>query len=265
MIFDRRVRSSGVFSLNALSSSVLLLGVFALAFLIGCEPPPISELSAENGIQRIRERHVDESWDKVITDVNEFRSRYPYTQYAAEAELMQADAFFQASRYPEAIVAYEDFLRKQPSHSNADLAAFRVGRSYDLQSPDTIDREQESSLKAIEKYQSFLERYPTSALKDQAKDQLALLRRKVAEHYVFVARFYWKKSLYQGSLSRYLRILEEFPMYADLRTEAKERAAECYLRLAQELEKDPKSDLAVYFLGSSPQDLRKKSEEISKR
>ena len=261
---------SGRVSVSLRNSKTLALGVLRLTLLlcplgmIACEPPPISELSAEAGIQRIRERHTDSSWDRVITEVNEYRSRYPYTQYANEAELLQADAYFQASRYPEAVVAYEDFLRKQPNHTNSDMAAFRVGRSYDLQSPDTVDREQESSQKAVEKYSNFLERYPQSKLQPEAKERLASLRRKIADHYVFVARFYWKKDLYQGSLSRYLKILQEFPMYEDLKSEAMERASVAYLKLAEELEKDPKSDMAVYFIGQTPSDLRRKSEEVAK-
>jgi outer membrane protein assembly factor BamD len=234
----------------------------ALVTLMACEPPPISELSAEMGIQRIRTRHQDKSWETVLTEVNEYRSRYPYTQYASEAELLQADAYFQASRYPEAVVAYEDFLRKQPKHTHSDLAAFRIGRSYDLQSPSTSDREQESSLKALEKYGAFLEHYPKSKIVGEVKERVGVLRRKVADHSIFVARFYWKKDHYQAALNRYLKIIEEFPMYEDLKSEAKERASLSYLALAMQLEKDPKSDLAVQFVGQTPAELRAKGEKI---
>jgi outer membrane protein assembly factor BamD len=237
---------------------VLLVAALASAFS-GCEPPPISDLSAEQGIQRIRERHSDESWDRVISDVNEFRSRYPYTQFAAEAELFQADAYFQTNRYPEAVVGYEDFLRKQPTHKEADFAHFRIARSYDLQAPEEIDREQENSFKAIEKYGQYLERYPNSRFVGEAKERVSVLRRRTADHSAFVARFYWKKDLYQGALTRYLQLLREYPMYADLKKEATERAAGAYEQLAKELEKDPKSDMSLYFKGETPQTLREKA------
>jgi outer membrane protein assembly factor BamD len=236
-----------------------------IASLLGCEPPPISDLSAEQGIQRIRERHGDSSWDNVVSDVNEFRSRYPYTQFAAEAELLQADAYFQSSRYPEAVVAYEDFLRKQPSHGNADLAYFRIGRSYDLQSPEEIDREQANSLRAIDRYSTFLERYGSSRLVPEAKGRIAILRRRVADHYAFVARFYWKKDLWQGALSRYLALLEDYSNFEDLRSEAAQRASVAYGKLADELEQDPKSDLSVYFKNETPASLRKKAMEMASR
>jgi len=246
-----------------LAASLALAG--ASIATTGCEPPAISELSAEQGIARIRERHADAGWEKVVSDVNEFRSRYPYTQYASEAELLQADAYFQSSRYPEAVVAYEDFLRKQPTHGNADLAYFRVGRSYDLQSPEEVDREQANSLKAIEKYAMFLERFSSSQLTPEAKQRIEALRRRVAEHYAFIAHFYWKKDLYQGALTRYLAILRDYGTYEDLRAVAQERAARCYEELASELEKDPKSDMSVYFKNETPASLREKAKSILAR
>ena len=241
----------------------ILLTLASSFALTSCEPPPISDLSAEQGIQRIRERHGDSGWDKVVSDVNEFRSRYPYTQFASEAELLQADAYFQSSRYPEAIVAYEDFLRKQPSHGNADLAFFRIGRSYDLQSPEATDREQANSLKAIEKYSTFLERFGSSKLTPEAKERIAVLRRRVADHYAFIARFYWKKDLWQGALTRYLVLMKDYAAFDDLNKEARERAAICYEKLAQELEVDPKSDMSLYFKEQTPAGLRKKAQELA--
>lgn len=245
----------------------LVIGAMAgaAATLTGCEPPPISDLAAEQGIQRIRERHSDGGWDTVIGDVNEFRSRYPYTQFAAEADLLQADAYFQANRYPEAVVAYEDFLRRQPTHGNADFAFFRIARSYDLQAPEEIDREQANSLKAIEKYSTFLERFGKSPLVGEAKERIAVLRRRVADHSAFVARFYYKKDLWQGALTRYLALMRDYPMYEDLRQEALLRAARAYDHLAAELEADPKSDMSLFFKGESPDSLRRKAKELLSR
>lgn len=249
------------------ATSLLAAGLVAGlgAGLTACEPKPISDLAAEDGISRIRSYHADKSWERVITEVNEYRSRYPYTQFAAEAELLQADAYFQAERFPEAVAAYEDFLRKNPSHPQADLAAFRIARSYDLQSPEEIDREQLNAIKAIERYGSFLERYGQSKYGGEARTRTDVLRRRIAEHFAFVARFYWKKDLFQGALSRYLIILDEYGMFDDLKQEARDRAAQSYRELADILEKDPKSDAVVYFRGQTPEALRKKAAEIEAR
>lgn len=246
---------------TSLSRTLLTLTSF-LCVLYSCAEKPISQLPPEEGIMRIRENHSDKVWERVIADVNEYRSRYPYTQYAPEAELLQADAFFQSGRYSEAIVTYEEFLKKNPKHSQAPFAAFRIASSYDKEAPEEIDREQEYAIKAVNRYRSFLERFPESSYAKEATERVTVLRRRIAEHFVFVARFYWKKDLYQGALSRYLQVIENYENFADLRNEAIDRAAECYRKLAKVLEKDPKSDKVVYFRSATPEQLRKKATEL---
>lgn len=236
--------------------------VVALAVLAACEPPPISQLPAESGIARIRENHADERWDLTISEVDEFRSRYPYSQYAAEAELLQADAFFQSGRYPEAIGTYDSFVSKFPRHPQAGFALFRSALSIDRQSPEQIDREQIYSQRAIDTYGRFLEKHPNDENRETAKQRIKELRRRVAEHYLFIARFYWKKDMYHSALSRYLEIISEYPMFPDLREEAIERASEAYEELATRLEKNPDSDQFRYFKDQSPESLRQQAARL---
>lgn len=234
-----------------------------MLFIVGaCNEKPISDLSPEQGMDRVRKKHADGHWEEVITQVNEYRSRYPYTPFSAEAELLQADAFFQGDRFPEAIAAYEEFIKKNPKHAQANFASFRVAQSYDKQSPKEIDREQENAYTAIDKYNVFLERYPDSKHANDAKTRVNILKRRVADHFVFVARFYWKKKLYSGALNRYLQILEKHSNFSDLKKEATERAASAYNELADILEKDPESEKIVYFRKSSPADLRALAKEL---
>lgn len=238
--------------------------ILVLAFVVACEPPPISSLSAEDGIARIRENHSEERWDIVASDVTEYRSRYPYSKFAAEAELLQGDAYFQSGRYPEAITVYDGFLAKFPKHAKAPFALFRNGLCLDKQSPEAVDREQRYSERALETYASYLEKYPEGGEVGEVKDRIKVLRERIAGHYLFVARFYWKKEIFQSALYRYLEILQKFPMYAEMKAEATTRAAEAYQRLADLLEKEPKSDMFTSFKGETPESLRAKGRELLK-
>lgn len=248
---------------NNLRTLLIYWGSSFALLLASCAEKPISQLPPEEGIARIREKHKDKEYEKVINDVNEYRSRYPYTQYAAEAELAQADSFFESGRYSEAVATYEEFTKRYPKHAQAPFAWFRVGASYDKEAPEEEDREQDFALRAIDKYNAFLERYPDSQWSKDAKERIHALRRRVAEHFVFVARFYWKKELYQGALSRYLQVIDRYGNFEDLRNEAIDRASECYRELANMLEKDPKSDKIVYFRASTPAELRQRAADLT--
>lgn len=245
--------------------AVIPVWLFLVGFFLACEPPPISQLPAESGIARIRESHADQRWDLTISDVDEFRSRYPYSQYAADAELLQADAFFQSGRYPEAIATYDSFISKFPRHRQAGFALYRSALSIDRQSPEEVDREQIYSERAIQTYGRFLEKHPDDENSTAARLRVRELRRRVAEHYLFIARFYWKKEMHHSALSRYLELISEYPMFPDLRAEAIERASAAYEELAGLLEKDPESDRYRFFRGQTPETLRKQAIVLRQR
>jgi outer membrane protein assembly factor BamD len=227
-----------------------------------CDIKPISELSAEDGIIRLRSLHRDESWERLVQEVNEYRSRFPYSQYATEAELLQGDAYFKTSRFPEAIANYEDFLRRNPSHQQADLALFRVAKAYDLQCPEDAEREQATAKRAIEKYQELQDKFARSSFVPEAVERSSVLRKRLADHHLFVANFYWKKSLYHAALTRYLFVIDNFSEQKEAQLIALSRASESYLRLAELLEKNPNSDSVSYFRSQTPLQLKEKSVQL---
>jgi outer membrane protein assembly factor BamD len=230
--------------------------------LISCEVKPISELTAEEGITRLRSLKKDEAWERLIQEINEYKSRYPYSQYSAEAELLQAEAFFITKRYPECIANYDDFLRRNPNHAQADFALFRIAKSYDLQSPEEADREQITTLKSIEKYTELLQKFQKSTYASEALQRVSVLKRRVAEHHMFIGNFYWKKELWHASLTRYLYVAENFTDVKDLQTAAVTKASEAYLKLAEQLEKNPKSEAVSFYKSSTPAQLKLKASQL---
>lgn len=239
-----------------------LIASLTMTMQSACDIKPISELSAEDGIIRLRSLHRDESWERLVQEVNEYRSRFPYSQYATEAELLQGDAYFKTSRFPESIANYEDFLRRNPSHSQADLALFRVAKAYDLQCPEDAEREQATAKRAIEKYQELQDKFSRSSFVPEAVERSAILRKRLAEHHLFVANFYWKKSLYHAALTRYLFVIENYSEQKEAQLIALSRASESYLRLAEVLEKNPNSDSVSYFRSQTPDQLKEKSNQL---
>ncbi len=237
------------------------LAILSLVFLaLSCEPKAISELSEGDGIQRIRENHTNENWEIVSSEVNEYRARYPYSQFANEALLMLADSQYQSSRYPEAIVSYEEFLQRNKTHPKIGLATFRIAKCYDLQSSEEFDREQNYTAKALVKYSDYIAIFTKEENTNEARERITVLKRRLANHELFVARFYWKKELWHSALIRYLELRKS--EYPDIRSEATERSKQAYEELAKILEQDPKSDAVIYFRDKTPSQLRKAASDI---
>lgn len=247
-----------------------LFSLFFLFLFSSCADKPISQLSPDDGIQRIRKQHQDRDWEKTISDVDEYRSRYPYTQFAAEAEILQADAYFQAKRYSESVATYEAFLSKNPSHKEAPQAAFRVARSYDLQAPEEIDREQNFSIKAIEKYQFAISKHPKAEWVKEAKDRIQTLKHRLAEHHLFIAKFYFKKESFHSVISRGILLLEQFPEEKEMRIVVKKLLKDSYMELAELLKeektkKNPDLDKFLLFKNNSPEELIQKASAVDKQ
>lgn len=255
-------------TLNRLISCAMTVGL-TIATLsvttVGCEVKPISELTAEDGVVRLRGLHKDENWERLIQEVNEYKSRYPYSQYASEADLLQADAYFRTNRHPEAIANYDDFLRRNPSHAQADFALFRIAKCYDMQSPDEADREQATTQKAIEKYKELMKKFPRSGHAPESAQRVSALKRRIADHHMFIGHFYWKKGLWHGALTRFLFVADNFSDVRELQSSALLKAADAYNKLAEQLEKDPKSDALSYFRSSTPAQLKMKANQLLER
>jgi outer membrane protein assembly factor BamD len=238
-----------------------MLGISLFTYVSSCRTAPISSLPQEEGIARIRKNHTEEEWSLVVSEVDEYRARYPYSPFIPEADLLQADSQFMQGRYPEAIAAYEDFLKRNPIHMYKDLAYFRIARSYDLQTPEAIDREQANGIKAIERYEFYLKSFPTSVWQKEALTRRESLLRRLAEHERFIADFYWKKDMHGAALNRYLKLLS-YSQFQDISRHAQQRAKMCYLELADTLEKNPALDTNVYFKKYNPTQLRQMAQEI---
>jgi outer membrane protein assembly factor BamD len=227
----------------------------------GCKTTPISEMSPEKGLSEIKKNYNDKDWSIVINDVNEYKARYPYSALIVEANIMQADSYFQSNQYPDAISVYEEFIKKNPNNPKVGFAIFRIAQCYDIQAPDNDDRDQANTKKALGRYQEFIARQESGENTETAKTRILALDRRVYEHDAFIAYFYWKKDLYAAALSRYLEIIRS-SNYPDLVSMAKKRAHDCYLKLAEELKENPKSDAYVYFKNETTESLKEKAEQI---
>jgi outer membrane protein assembly factor BamD len=235
-------------------ASFILVVLSTLGF-VSCKVTSITDLSQEDGISRIRKNYQDKEWTEVISEIDEYKTRYPYSKFMIDTDIMQGDAYYQSRKYPEAIAVYDNFIRKNPSDSNVSLAYYRIGKCYDFQAPENNDRDQENSRRALQSYDLFIQNYPTSEFISDAKARRESINRRIAEHDNFVANFYWKQDLYAASLSRYLEILNTYKEYPDLINIAKKRAASCYKELARILKNNPKSDEYVYFKNETPESL----------
>jgi outer membrane protein assembly factor BamD len=246
-----------------LFSKVLLIAGLTL-LLAGCEEKEFDPNDPAKSYGIAKEPYDDESYELAVTKLGEFKSRFPYSKYAVEAELLIANAQYELGRYTEAALAYEQFVKLHPKHPKVDFAAFRVGESYWQDAPEEIDREQDYTIKAVREWEKLIARQPDSPYSKQARELVKQGKRRIAESIGFVARFYCKQAVYHACAYRSIQLADEYPEFPDLRVQALENAIMSLEKVADAKAADPSSDKNLYFKQMSAQEIRERAANFRK-
>jgi outer membrane protein assembly factor BamD len=161
------------------------------------------------------------------------KERYPYSRYAILAELKLADAYFNNERYPEAISAYEDFARLHPKNEAIPYVLYQIGECYYRQIL-TIDRDQTATHQAILAFERLLKSHPRSPYEEDAMKKVRSCRQHLADHEVYVGRFYYKSKHYRAALARFQGVLRGYEdvLEPEGRQEIEALAVACKEKLA---------------------------------
>jgi outer membrane protein assembly factor BamD len=134
-----------------------------------------------------------------------------YRDAALDADIQMAlgDAYFRDKKYDEAVEAYREFLRVHPRNRLSDRAQFQVGMCYFMQMRG-MDRSQESTQNAREAFEKVVRNYPRSEMAAEAREKIVLCRKRLAEHDLYVGRYYLRTKSYTAALPRFDRVYQEY-------------------------------------------------------
>ena len=174
--------------------------------------------TAEENYEAGLDEMKHENWVEAGKFYEHVRTKYPFSKYAALAELRQADSKYLQSRYPEAADAYNAFVTAHPTHEEADYAAFRaaLSRYNDAPSdfilfPPAYEKDQKALRAAADLLVTFLKDRPGAKQVPEARKLLAEVQTKLAAHEAYVGDFYFKRERWAGAAMRYEALSREYP------------------------------------------------------
>jgi outer membrane protein assembly factor BamD len=145
------------------------------------------------------------------------RNNFPYSQYAALAQLAIADMAFERDDWAQAANQYQDFVKSHPSHPKADYAAFRVGLAYFNDRPSNLfllppgfEKDQAPLRQALEALNRFVNAYPKSEYMAKGRAMIADCREALAAHERYVGEFYWKREQWRGAAGRFMTLADTY-------------------------------------------------------
>ncbi|MBF0440515.1 MAG: outer membrane protein assembly factor BamD [Oligoflexales bacterium] len=242
----------------------LFFSLFVFVLTHGCSEKDYNKSDPAESFAYAKEPYDDESYDTALTRLGEFKSRFPYSKYAVEAELLIANSHFKLEHYEEAAAAYAQFVKLHPKHEQVDFAMYRVGESYWVDAPEAINREQEYTFKAIEEWNKLIVRFPKSKYSEKAAEFIEKGKRRIAESFDFIAKFYCKLEIYHACAYRYQLLVRDYPQYKDLYKNALEQAGKAFLKLSEIKAADPESDKNIFFKKMSSSELKENGEKLIK-
>jgi outer membrane protein assembly factor BamD len=149
-------------------------------------------------------------WEEAIESYETVKDRYPYSKEAVVAELKMADALYENALYEDAFEAYNEFERLHPKNENIPYVIYRKGMCY-FRRITTIDREQETTLRAKEEFERVVKRFPRSEYANKARKNIRKCLIFLAENELYVAKYYFKMEKYRAARDRFSYIIEKYP------------------------------------------------------
>ena len=174
--------------------------------------------TAEDLYNHAMEDLKDGMYPEALSGFADVKTKYPYSKYAALADLRTADTHYEQGKFVEAVDSYRQFIKLHPTHEEVPYAMLRIGEAYAEQAPDdywfmppSAEKDQANVRLAISAYQDLLDRYPKAEVATKAKEKLQVCRKKLAQHELYVAGFYFKRDKWRAAAGRAEGLVRDYP------------------------------------------------------
>lgn len=224
----------------------LVLPVCALALLGGCAT--LNSIAPWNGNDAslrkkpdLAARTPEDLYNRGIDAINEGRfatavtqfsaieQNYPYSSWAANAQLMHGYAEYMQNHYTEAIGSLDRYVQLHPASPSTAYAYYLRALCYYEQIAD-VQRDQKGTQDALAALQEVVTRFPNTPYARDARLKIDLCRDHLAGKEMAIGRYYEKQHLYAAAVNRYQRVIQ-FYQTTNHVPEALERLVEVYLKL----------------------------------
>jgi len=228
---------------NALRILILFIIFTTFAscsWLDGEERDEFAGLTTEEQFYRTANRQMNTSnFSGAIATYQGLESRFPFGQFAAQAQLEVIYAHYRANNLESARSAADRFIRLHPDNPNIDYAYYMKGMASFAEDTgfmsrflptDPTKRDPGRARDAFNEFSLLLTLYPGSDYAADSRARMVFLRNNLAAYEVHVANYYLERRAYIAALNRGRYVVENFqgsPVVAD----GVAIMVECYLRL----------------------------------
>lgn len=206
---------------------------------------PVEQLY-NNGVDALHAQRYASAADQF----NAVEQNYPYSPWAAHAQLMNGYVQYLQNHYTDAIEALNRFIQLHPTNRGTSYAYYLRALCYYEQISD-IQRDQKGTQDAMNALQDVINRFPDTAYARDAQLKIDLCRDHLAGKEMAIGRWYQSQHLYEAAIGRFQRVVDNFQTTNHV-PEALARLTEIYLVLGlRDQAKKTAAVLGYNYPGSS--------------
>ena len=180
---------------------------------------------------------------------NEAELLYPQSKWAPKAALMAAYAYYSQNYYTDTIYELERFIKIYPNNEDISYAHILLAMCFYENIVDE-KKDLEPLIKARNKFEFIIEKYPDSDFALDASFKIGLIRDLEASKEMYLARHYIKKEKWVAAINRYQTVVEDYDttIYVE---EALHRLVEIYFKIGLKEESMKYANVLGYNYQSS--------------
>lgn len=196
------------------------------------------KLGAE-GLYRQARLALDSSdFSTAISRYGQIAARFPFTEYATQADLERVYALYRSFQPDDALTAADKFLKEHPRHPAADYVQYIKGlvntsRDEGLSGALGLDNTKEDTSflrRAFDDFSLLAQKYPTSPYAGDARQHMIDLRNRIAQHDLHIVHYYVKRGAFIAAAKRAEQILLQYPG-APVTVETMQILEKCYVQM----------------------------------
>jgi outer membrane protein assembly factor BamD len=196
---------------------ILLILLAAILLLSGCKiwlpwskRIDMTRATPEGLYQQGVEYYQDGNYKRAVELFQRLKEEYPLSKYAIMGEMGIPDSYFSGKEYPEAELAYSEFLNLHPTNENLPYVLYQIGMCH-FNQITTIDRDSSETLKALKEFERLSARFPSSKFAFLAEKMIRECKKALGEQEFYVGEFYFNIKQYRAALRRFEKIAREYP------------------------------------------------------
>ena len=207
--------------------TLIIILLCSFTIFLGCASAPERRSAPPSKLlQKAKYLFKKDKTEKAKETIQVIMEDFPDSKERIAGLMLLGDLHYKEKEYEESKFNYQKFTELYPAHKFVDRAHFYKAMS-NFKLADLASRDLNPVKSALEDFRNFIDGFPKSTYKTQAKKRIGLCLNILAQNIFEIGKFYFRTGSYQSAINRLKSLMVEYPSHSYI-AEAKFLLAESY-------------------------------------